>query len=179
MDFVQTFSHQRSVLTNLGGKLVYSESISVTFMHEKQNPYKKAGCKIFTNSYKNINMNKLISSTFLYCSSVRPVVLMYPEEEIQSGQNRGDLFWYVTVLRYFNCVMQISPALRPHSLSVLSESSKYTRNDRNCFVTIKIRQQIMVEQSGGENNTFFSQLEWSESGWAHGSLPISHTAALS
>lgn len=74
MDFVQTFSHQRSVLTNLGGKLVYSESISVTFMHEKQNPYKKAGCKLFTNSYKNINMNKLISSTFLYCSSVRPVV---------------------------------------------------------------------------------------------------------
>lgn len=92
MDFVQTFSHQRPVLTNLGGKLVYSESISVTFMHEK--PYKKAGCKIFTNSYKNINMNKLISSTFLYCSSVRPVVSMYPEEEIQSGQNRGDPFFF-------------------------------------------------------------------------------------
>lgn len=97
MDFVQTFSHQRSVLTNLGGKLVYSESISVTLMHEKQNPYKKAGCKIFTNSYKNINMNKLISSTFLYCSSVRPVVLMYPEQEIQSGQNRGDLFFYMSL----------------------------------------------------------------------------------
>lgn len=28
---------------------------------------KKARCKIFTNRYKNINMNKLISSTFLYC----------------------------------------------------------------------------------------------------------------
>lgn len=76
-------------------------------------------------------------------------------------------------------MMQISPALRPHSLSVPSESSKYTRNDRNCFVTIKIRQQIMVEQSGGENNTFFSQLEWSEGGRARGSLPIRHTAAVS
>lgn len=158
MDFVQTFSHQRSVLTNLGGKLVYSESISVTFMHEKQNPYKKAGCKIFTNSYKNINMNKLISSTCLYCSSVHPDVLMHPEEQIQSGQNRGHFLLYVTVLRYFNRVMQISPALRPHSLSVPSESAKYTRNDRNCFVTIKIRQQIMVEHSGGENNTLFSLL---------------------
>lgn len=158
MDFVQTFSHQRSVLTNLGGKLVYSESISVTFMHEKQNPYKKAGCKIFTNSYKNINMNKLISSTCLYCSSVHPDVLMHPEEQIQSGQNRGHFLLYVTVLRYFNRMMQISPALRPHSLSMPSESAKYTRNDRNCFVTIKIRQQMMVEQSGGENNTFCSLL---------------------
>lgn len=86
MDFVQTFSHQRSALTNLGGKLVYSESISVTFMHEKQNPYKKAGCKIFTNSYKNINMNKLISSTCLYCSSVYPDVLMHPENTIRPKQ---------------------------------------------------------------------------------------------
>lgn len=67
--------------------------------------------------------------------------------------------------------MQISPALCPHSLPVLSESAKYTRNDRNCFVTIKIRQQIMVEQSGGENNTFFSLLRlgsWVASHQTHG-----------
>lgn len=57
-----------------GQKLLYKESASVTFMQEKtKNPKqnsihtKKARCKIFTNSYKNSKMNKLISSTFLYC----------------------------------------------------------------------------------------------------------------
>lgn len=33
----------------------------------------KARCKIFTNSYKNINMNKLIFSTFLYCPAIYPL----------------------------------------------------------------------------------------------------------
>lgn len=58
--------NQEFIVSNPGQKLVYKESTSVTSMHEKRklNPYKKAGCKIFTNSYKNINMNKLISSTF-------------------------------------------------------------------------------------------------------------------
>lgn len=56
-----------------GQKLSYRESASVTFMQEKNKNKKnsihtkKARCKIFTNSYKNSKMNKLISSTFLYC----------------------------------------------------------------------------------------------------------------
>lgn len=60
--------------SNPGHKLVYREFTSVTSMHEKkQDPYKrkkkkKVRCQIFTNSYKNINMNKLISSTFPYCT---------------------------------------------------------------------------------------------------------------
>lgn len=58
-------------------KLLYRESTSVTSMHEKNKTktgsiQKKARCKIFTNRYKNINMNKLISSTFLYCAPIYP-----------------------------------------------------------------------------------------------------------
>lgn len=75
-----------------GQKLLYRESVSVTSMHEEKNPpkkqnkkqypykKKKARCKIFTNSYKNSNMNKLISSTFLYCPTSYPLFFQHMEK---------------------------------------------------------------------------------------------------
>ena len=68
--------YQEFIVSNPGQKLLCRESTSVTFMHEKRNSIhtKKARCKIFTNSYKNINMNKLISSTIPYCPSIYPLV---------------------------------------------------------------------------------------------------------
>lgn len=78
MDFVQTIIHQEFKV-NLGQKLLYSNFHA----WKKTNTIhtKKARCKIFTNSYKNINMNKLISSTFLYCPPMYPMFFQQMEKK--------------------------------------------------------------------------------------------------
>lgn len=66
---------------------IVQESTSVTSMHEKKKHMihtKKARCKIFTNRYKNIDMNKLISSTFLYCPATYS--LLFPTNGKETWQ---------------------------------------------------------------------------------------------
>lgn len=94
MDFVQKFIYQEFIVRNPGQKLLYRESRSVTSMHEKKNSIhtKKARCKIFTNSYKNINMNKLISSTFLYPPPIYPTVFSNKWKRNLSNVERDSLY---------------------------------------------------------------------------------------
>lgn len=62
---------------------------------------KKAGCKIFTNSYKNIDMNKLISSTFCWRSSTRHLAFSCPTNGSGSGKtDRGAVYMSPCVLCY-------------------------------------------------------------------------------
>lgn len=83
--------YQEFIICNPGQKILYKGSTSVTSMHEKKlHPYKeKARCKIFTNSYKNINMNKLISSTFLFCPA-HLLPLFFPTNGKETCQRREE-----------------------------------------------------------------------------------------
>lgn len=69
-DIVQKNIYRDFIISDPGQKLVYREFTSVTSMHEKTNRIHKKEKKKpdvkYLPSYKNINMNKLISSTFLY-----------------------------------------------------------------------------------------------------------------
>lgn len=95
--FYTKIFYQEFIFSNPGQKLLYSGSTSVTSMHEKKKKKKensihtkKARCKIFTNSYKNINMNKLISSTFLYCPAFLPPC--FPTNGKETCQRRRSPF---------------------------------------------------------------------------------------
>lgn len=65
-------------------KKLNREWVSISNFHawKKQHPYKKKRCKIFTNSYKNININKLIFSTLLYC----PLKPRFPNKWKKTGK---------------------------------------------------------------------------------------------
>lgn len=122
--FCAKIIYQEFIVRNPGQILVYRESISVTSMHEKKQKKtgsipkkKKARCKIF-NSYKNINMNKLISSTFLHCPHL-PSCFSNKwkrkraniEKTSPDMRQRSSFNTSLRVLRYSN--QESSPALVP------------------------------------------------------------------
>lgn len=105
MDFVQTVIHQEINVNNLGQKLLYSNFHAWKKKKKKHHPYKKARCKIF-NSYKNINMNKLISSTFLYCPTIYPMFFQQMEKKL--GKRRK---WVLYILSKEALLSLPSPSL--------------------------------------------------------------------